>query len=293
MVTEGARTALLRLLRFILISTDADRLATFYEQALGCRRLALERHSGAAFEAAQGVAGAALSITLGLGRQRIELLQFEHPGRPYPVDALSSDRLFQHVAVVVRDMPEAFRRLVAVGGWSTISEHDPVRLPATSGGVTAFKFRDPEGHPLELLAFPASAIPEPWRHGHASHPCLGIDHSAISVTDTQRSVEFYRGLGLGLTGSTLNSGSEQAALDGLADPRVAVTALAAAHPTPHLELLCYQRPSRGNARVEVRNNDIAATRMLWEARAPRSEAGLHPARPWLDPDGHRLLIVPA
>ncbi len=39
----------------------------------------------------------------------------------------------------------------------------PERLPARSGGVSAFKFRDPDGHPLELLAFPPEAVPPIWR----------------------------------------------------------------------------------------------------------------------------------
>lgn len=36
------------------------------------------------------------------------------------------------------------------------------RLPESSGGVTAFKFRDPDGHPLELLAFPDGKVPSRW-----------------------------------------------------------------------------------------------------------------------------------
>lgn len=293
MVTASGSPQLCGLLRCILISRDAGRLATFYEDALGCRRLALAHRAGAAFTAAMGVAGGALSITLELGFQRIELLQFALPGRPYPASTLASDLLFQHCAVVVRDMDDAFRRLSTVGGWTAISEHGPQRLPASSGGVTAFKFRDPEGHPLELLAFPAAALPGYWQRALGSDPCLGIDHSAISVSDGARSVAFYQALGLRVAGASSNAGAEQGRLDGLAEPHVEVTALAADQAKPHLELLCYRgRPRR--AHVRVNDDDIAATRLVWQARSvPGTQACTSDPQALADPDGHRLLIVAA
>ena len=93
-------------------------------------------------------------------------------------------------------MPAAYARLAAQPGWNTISTDGPQVLPASSGGVTAYKFRDPEGHPLELLAFPPDAIPARWQKVSATG-CLGIDHSAISVVDTDQSIKFYERLGLG------------------------------------------------------------------------------------------------
>lgn len=243
--------------------------------------------------AATSVAGGALSITLELGSQRIELLQFALPGRPYPAGTLASDLLFQHCAVVVRDMDDALRRLSAAGGWTAISEHGPQRLPASSGGVTAFKFRDPEGHPLELLAFPAARLPAHWRQAPGSDPCIGIDHTAISVSDGARSVAFYQGLGLRVASTSTNTGAEQARLDGLAEPHVEVTALAAEQATPHLELLCYRRTQPG-APAAVRNSDIAATRLLWQARSvPGTRSCAGDPQALADPDGHRLLIVSA
>ena len=292
-MTASGSPPLCRLLRCILVSHDAARLATFYEQALGCRRLARAHRAGAAFMAATGVAGGALSITLELDSQRIELLQFALPGRPYPAGTLASDLLFQHCAVVVRDMDDALRRLSVVGGWTAISEHGLQRLPASSGGVTAFKFRDPEGHPLELLAFPAAGLPAYWQRVPGADPCLGIDHSAISVSDGARSVAFYQALGLRVAGASTNAGAEQARLDGLAEPHVEVTALAAEQATPHLELLCYRRTQPG-APAAVRNSDIAATRLLWQARSvPGTRSCAGDPQALADPDGHRLLIVSA
>ena len=292
-MTASGSPQLGRLVRCILISRDAERLATFYEAALGCRRLARARRAGAAFTAAMGVAGGALSITLELGAQRIELLQFAHSGRPYPAGTLASDQLFQHCAVVVSDMDEALRRLSAAGGWTAISEHGPQRLPASSGGVTAFKFRDPEGHPLELLAFPAATLPDYWQRASGTDPCLGIDHSAISVSDGARSMAFYQALGLRVTGASTNAGAEQASLDGLPEPQVEVTALAAEQATPHLELLCYRRMQR-RAPIPVRDSDIAATRLLWQAHGMSIRPSCaRDAHALVDPDGHRLLIVAA
>ena len=74
--------------------------------------------------------------------------------------------------------------------------------------------RSSEGHPLELLAFAPGATPAHWAF-QSGNLCLGIDHSAISVADTDRSVAFYSRLGLARTASSLNVGPEQEKLDDL------------------------------------------------------------------------------
>src|SRR5205085_5189828 len=70
------------------------------------------------------------------------------------VDARSNDRWFQHVAIIVSDIDRAYQ-------W--LREHKvqhaspgPQLLPAwnpNAGGIRAFYFRDPDGHPLEVLWF--------------------------------------------------------------------------------------------------------------------------------------------
>ena len=282
-------TTICRIACFSLTTAAADRLGGFYEHALGFRRIARERHFGAEFESLMGVAGEANGLVLGLGQQAIELLEFATPGRPYPPDAASSDVIFQHLAIVVANMQAAYERLLAVGGWSPITEGGPQRLPETSGGVTAFKFRDPEGHPLELLAFPEGKSPPPWRDKSGEQPCLGIDHSAISVADSARSAAFYEALGFTISARSHNLGPEQARLDGLSAPDVEVTGLSPQRATPHLELLCYRSTARG-ASVRLRNNDIAASRLVFEAEgfAPAGAAAVR--RSLFDPDGHHLLI---
>ena len=95
---------------------------------------------------------------LRLGRERIELLEFtDAAGRPYPPDSTSTDLWFQHMSIIVTDMTRAYQRVMANPRFRPISRDGPVRLPDSSGGVTAFKFRDRDGHPLELLAFPGSS----------------------------------------------------------------------------------------------------------------------------------------
>jgi catechol 2,3-dioxygenase-like lactoylglutathione lyase family enzyme len=143
-----------RLARFGLTTGDAESAAKFYEAAFGCRRIATDRLGGPEFERLMGATGGADRITLNLGREIIELVQFDLPGEPYPHASSSSDLLFLHFAIVVADMMRAVQRLSTIAGWTPISTGDPQHLPASSGGLIAFKFRDPEGHPLELLAFP-------------------------------------------------------------------------------------------------------------------------------------------
>ncbi len=282
-MTRAAR--LRAITRFILTSADANRLAAFYVDAFGCRRHASARLAGPDFERLMGVQGGALRVTLTLGERFIELLQFDQPGCSYPSAESASDLDFQHFALVVGDMTSAYQHLARISGWSPISRDGPVELPPSSGGVTAFKFRDPEGHPLELLAFPASHRPPQWDI-HSSALCLGIDHSAIGVRDTAASVAFYESLGFSVTARSLNVGSEQQRLDDVEEARVEVTGLQLPQPTPHLELLCYrQAASVRAARPEA--NDVAATRLVFEAASSASAASL------VDPDGHRLVIVPA
>lgn len=276
-----------------LVSQDALKLATFFERALGFHRLEQAPSDESRYGVANGAGDLALSTTLSLGQQQIELLQFACAGRPYPQGTRSSDLLFQHAAIVVADMNEAFRQLSAVAGWTAISRGGPQTLPVKSGGVTAFKFRDPEGHPFELLAFPPAKLPAQWKHGDSHRVFLGIDHSAISVANTEGSVAFYEALGLSVSGGSVNTGIEQERLDALSNPRVTVTALSAGVSAPHLELLCYrQRGTPALAIPRVRDNDVAATRTVWQSRAACGPGEAKPTSKMLvDPDGHRVVIL--
>jgi len=287
---SGATIA--RIARFSLTTADAHGLAFFYERAFGCRRLATKTLGGPDFERMLGVQGTAMKITLGLGQEVIELLQFDPPGRPYPAGSSASDLVFQHFAIVVGDIVEAVRRLSSVAGWEAITKDGPQSLPASSGGVTAFKFRDPEGHPLEFLAFPEGDVPARWQSGSTDDVCVGIDHSAISVSDSAASIGFYARLGFRVSARSVNRGPQQEKLDDVRNAHVEVTALAPRQTAPHLELLCYRCVARSGLN-DRNNNDVAATRLVLASSAASGlDDGRVSQRCIRDPDGHLLMIIP-
>ena len=271
-----------------LTTADAAGLCDFFERALGFRLLAAGRRSVEELTGISGAGGGAYRVTLGLGGEVIELLQFERPGRPFPNAASAADLRFQHFAIVVSDMEQAYQRLCAIGRWSAISRDGPERLPASSGGITAFKFRDPDGHPLELLSFPDGQLAPHWQARSNNHLSLGIDHSAIAVSDSARSIAFYEALGMRVAHSR-NSGFEQGRAEGVGKPDLSVTAMQPRQSTPHLRLLQYRSRSNDQA-VVVNDNDVAATRLAFEA-APSSCGGPAEKQTLTDPDGHRLLIL--
>jgi catechol 2,3-dioxygenase-like lactoylglutathione lyase family enzyme len=295
----------LRLVRVGLTVTDLGRAAAFYTGALGFEAVEAPREAAPDFAAALGIEGARVTVQrLRLGAQEIELAAFMPPGRPYPPGSTSTDLWFQHIAVVVGDMAAAHARVAAHGGATPISEGGPQVLPPSSGGVTAWKFRDPDGHPLELIAFPPGSGPEAWRDAPRDLLTVGLDHSAISVADAGRSAGFYEGaLGLGRVSQQVNRGPEQDRLDGVPDAVVDVVALAPSDlATPHVELLGYRSPRGRAIPPDMRADDVAASRLVFEtddlpalAMALGVESQVaSPGATYLlarDPDGHLLLFV--
>lgn len=298
-----------KLSRINLICHQAERLAEFYTRAFGFERVESSPKTDACFAKLIGLSDRQVRITsLRLGKQVIALAETQPPGRSYPGDVPGWDRLFQHFAIVVSDMTAAYTNLRSLRDWTSISTDGPQILPPSSGSVTAFKFRDPEGHPLELLAFAPGAMPDHWHVGSGSgNLYLGIDHSAISVADTNRSVEFYGRLGLLRTASSVNVGHEQEKLDNLPGANVEVTALAPPmQAVPHVELLCY-RGKFDRRELLTRRNDVAATQIVFEVdrdaldvivalsrdavlASTASETGEMRAVLLRDPDGHLLCI---
>jgi catechol 2,3-dioxygenase-like lactoylglutathione lyase family enzyme len=257
-----AMTTVARLTRIILNSADPDRLARFFEEALGFERMRERRAQEDNFApVAELPSASAPTFTLVLGGCRLDLVEVR--GRPYPDAVPGWSPLFQHCAIATADFNAAMARLRRRTDWRAISTGGPEVLPQRSGGVTAFKFRDPEGHPLELLSFPNKTGPKIWRSGIGDDPCLGIDHSAISVADTERSAAFYAALGLTAGACSLNTGPEQERLDGVSGATVEVTALTLpAGTTPHLELLCYRGDFPCHELIpDV--DDVAATRLVF------------------------------
>jgi len=253
---------------FRLVSRDSHRLARFY-QAIGFT-LGTAGPIDAAEMALLGLAGAGMRLPLTLGPSLVELDCYELPGQPYPAHTTAMDSEFQHLAIVTTDIAAAWARAVAAGA-TAISRDGPVVLPASSGGVIAVKFRDPEGHPLEFLQFPPRSNAA-W----IGAGVLGIDHSAISVADVDRSIAFYTAHGLTQGNRTLNKGPAQVALDGIDGVVVDVVPLMPPRAPAHLELLGYHGP-RAPIRDPLQPNDIAATRIVWHADSDTLVR---------DPDGH-------
>lgn len=289
-----AMTTVARLTRIILNSADPDKLARFFEEALGFQRIRQRRAQKKNFARAAGIPGGpARTLTLVLGECRLDLVEVR--GRPYPGAVAGWSPLFQHCAIVTRDFNAAMARLRQRSDWRAISTSGPEVLPERSGGVTAFKFRDPEGHPLELLSFPDGTGPRIWRRGIGDDPCLGIDHSAISVANTERSVTFYAALGLTAGARSLNSGPEQERLDDLPGATVEVTALnLPAETKPHLELLCYRGDFPHDEPIS-NVDDIAATRLVFGVTSMEALQAFPTTRPdsieWPD-ESIRLLRDP-
>lgn len=250
-----------RILGFRLVTANIDRLAQFYREVLGFT-LQGSVHPIPAPELLQlGIVGGGKRQVLRIGEQIVALDQFETLGRPYPPDSNAASLWFQHLALVTFDIKAAYARLRNI---LPISEGGPQHLPPASGGAHAFKFRDPEGHPLELLEFPQGSVPKIWQNKIPDPGCiaLGIDHSAISVSDPDASVAFYVSQGLKQGKKTLNVGVAQQHLDGLENVQVDVVPMRPNIATPHLELLGYRRP-QARKKEWLRPNDVAATRIVW------------------------------
>jgi catechol 2,3-dioxygenase-like lactoylglutathione lyase family enzyme len=197
-------------------------------------------------------------VTLRLGEELLELTEFLVPrGRPVPRDSKGNDHWFQHIAIIVTDMDKAY-------GW--LRKHKvehastgPQRLPdwnKNAGGIRAFYFKDPDGHFLELLQFPPDKGERRW-HGKIDKLFLGIDHTAIVVADTDRSLKFYRDhLGFKVVGESENHGPEQERLNHVFGARLRITTLRAAK-GPAVEFLEYLSPRDGRKMpADTRANDL-------------------------------------
>src|SRR6266542_2273919 len=159
---------------------DMDRSIAFYTQVLGFEKMSDVEVAGGDYERLQGVFGLrARVVRLRLGGEEMELMEYIAPrGRPIPADSRSNDRWFQHIAIVVSDMDRAYASLRRHR--VEYASPAPQRLPewnANAGGIRAFYFKDPDGHPLEILQFPPGKGEARW-HRTSDRVFLGIDHTA-------------------------------------------------------------------------------------------------------------------
>lgn len=229
--------------------SDMDRSMAFYRDVLTFEPVSDVEVDGPEYDQLYGVFGVrARVVRMKLGGQQIELTQFLAPpdARPIPVPSYSNDLWFQHMAIVVRDMEAAWAQLRRhhVRQISPRPQTIPLSNPAAAG-IKALKFRDPDGHNLELLWFSEEKGNPRW-HQRGADLFLGIDHTAMTVRSTESSLKFYRDLlGLTLAGGTVNMGAEQEQLDGLPGARARVTGLAPKTGPPGVEFLEYELPTAG------------------------------------------------
>jgi len=176
--------------------SDMDHAVAFYSDVLDFTEVSDIEVAGSNYEQLEGVFGVRMRVVrMRLGDEFIVLTEYLAPkGRSIPAGARSNDQSFQHIAIIVSDMDTAYRWLR-----QNKVEHassGPQTLPAwnkNAGGISAFYFKDPDGHPLEILHFPPDKGATKW-HRSGNQLFLGIDHTAIVVSDTDASVRFYHDL---------------------------------------------------------------------------------------------------
>lgn len=297
---------------------DLDRELDFFVQVLDFKKVKEETISGETLAKLFGLPvknASARIATLQLGQEQIQLMDFNETagGRPLPADTRSNDLWFQHLAIVVSDMDSAYQKLLKnkVQHVSTFPETLPDYLP-NAAGIRAFYFRDPEGHNLELIWFPPGKGNSKWQAPNTRRGpsvFLGIDHTAIAISDTERSMAYYRdALGLVWGGHSENYGPEQEHLNQVFGARLDINGLHA-DAGFGVEFLRYIAPPGGRPipadsratdlwhyHTEFRVDDLPALLQKVEkqgfSKVSASIVSLDSADCilLLDPDGHPLLL---
>ena len=298
--------------------SDMDRSVAFYSDVLTFKKISDVEVDGDGYDRLWGVFGLrARVVRMQLGEQKLELIQFLSPPdvRSIPVPSYSNDLWFQHFAIVVRDMDEA---------WAQLRKHHvrqvsprPQTIPKSNvaaAGIKAIKFRDLDGHNLELLWFPEGKGNPVW-HRSTADLFLGIDHTAMTVRSTENSIKFYRDLlGMTVAGGSVNVGTEQEHLDGLPGARARVIGMKPVVGPPGIEFLEYELPTAGRPMPgDTRPTDLwhwqvtlvvsdaegAATRLRGQSTfvsagvvtVPDGTLGFKKGFLVRDPDGHVMQVV--
>ncbi|PIQ09431.1 MAG: glyoxalase [Ignavibacteriales bacterium CG18_big_fil_WC_8_21_14_2_50_31_20] len=289
----------------------------FYTNVLNFQLVSNDTIQSGEYSALVNINDAAIQIAkLKLGEEQIELIDFISPeGKAYPEDSKSNDLWFQHIAIITNNMDSAYAWL-KINDVNNISV-EPQRLPdwnKNAGGIKAFYFKDPDGHPLEILEFPSDKGNPKW-HKKSNKLFLGIDHTAIAVSNTVESLKYYRDiLGMEVGGESENYGIEQERLNNVEGAHLRITGL---HPDfgPGIEFLNYIQPKGGRVYTEeVKANDLVhwQTKLFTKdihslysklinagfktyskiiSRIDNKSFGFGSGFLTQDPDGHKLLIM--
>jgi len=296
-----------------LTVSNLEQEAQFFTQVLSFGQISHSESDTEESAQLLGLPRAKLRVAaLKLGSEMITLTEHLDRGHAIPSDSRSYDRWFQHIAIVVGDMDKAYyhMRQSKVKFVSTAPQTLPEWNKAAAG-IRAFYFRDPEDHVLEIISFPKGKGDPKWQI-QTDNLFLGIDHTAMVVSDTDSSLGFYRDrLGMHVVGESENYGVEQEHLNQVFGARLRITSLRAER-GPGIEFLEYLTPSGGRPLPETsRPNDLVfwhtdvtvdhlddlASKLKGAGTKPVSarvvdlrEEGYGPRRGFIvrDPDGHAL-----
>ncbi len=283
------------------VASDIDKLTHFFRSVLEFTKVDIHQSKDQTL------------VKLQLGHEFNYLMQYSGGhGRPFPKDTHGNDLWFQHIAIVVSDMDKAYDKLMH-HGLQPISA-SPQTLPEwniAAAGIKAFYFRSPEGHPLELIWFPSGKGNPIWQTKKSLF--LGINHTAITVANTDVSSKFYEELGMKVVGGSLNHGETQEKLSGVPGAKVKITTVS--YPQPHsmgVEFLEYLNPLGGRKKPEdTQLHDLSEVRTIIEVT--NLQTLTNQLRSWAmepigkevldslggyskgviiaDPDGHLVLLV--
>lgn len=238
---------------------DMNRSVKFYNEVLGFQKISDIEVTGDPYEALQGLFGLHMRIVrMQLGGEVIELTDYlTTGGRSIPEDQQSNDLFFQHIAIVVSDMQKAYEQLrrYHVEHVSTVPQTLPVSN-AAAAGIKAFYFHDPDNHNLELIYFPKGKGQQKWQQPNGKL-FLGIDHTAIGVSNTEASHKFYNNLlGIEKKGESWNNGTEQEHLNNVQGASLHITGYRTAKGAG-IEFLEYLKPGAGRPYpADSRTDDI-------------------------------------
>lgn len=265
LLTIGAHAGVQEVGAIGLTVGDLNRELAFYTNTLPFELISISENRGKEIDARLGLNHLKLRVAeLKLGDERIQLTEHAlNKGKPIPADSRSYDHWFQHIAIVVRDMDAAYAQLHAHGVKQVSTA--PQTLPEwnkNAAGIKAFYFRDPEDHVLEIIYFPPGKGDSKWQRP-AEKLFLGIDHTAIVVSDTEKSLRFYRDtLGFRVAGESENYGTEQEHLNQAFGARLRITSLRVKS-GPGIEFLEYVTPPGGrDLPSDAKANDL----VFWNTR---------------------------
>ena len=296
--------------------SDLNKSIHFFNNVLSFKTISIDTLQVPGLNELVGLDDKDLKIIKGkmkLGDEYIELMEYiqSTEGRAIPLDSKSNDLWFQHIAIVNNDMDKAYAVLKKhkVVHVSTMPQELPDYIPAAAG-IKAFYFQDPDGHNLEVIYFPKEKGNPKWQNVKSDSPFIGIDHTAIGISDTEKSTNFYSNLiGLKVAGSSTNYGPEQEHLNQVFGAHLLITGLVAQKGFG-VEFLQYIAPPGGrlyprdsevtdlwhwHTTIRVENVQAIYDRLVNENAnfISRKIVGLNGINQFMvrDADGHALLIT--